>query len=233
MGDPDLDEQLGVVGSLADPLRRALYHYVVDEGGGIRRDQAARALSISRSLAAYHLDRLVEHGLLSARYERRGERRGPGQGRPSKIYDRSPRVLQVSLPPRDYEVAARLFARAFEDSSKDARVALAHAAQTLGTELGDEAAHHAGRGASPTRRRDCMLEVLRERGYEPFEDAGTIRLRNCPFDALAAEHRDLVCSMNLEIVAAIVAALGADFTAALEPRKGQCCVALRAHIGES
>ena len=72
-----------------------------------------------------------------------------------------------------------------------------------------------------------MIEVLNERGYEPFDDDGTIRLRNCPFDTLAAEHRDLVCTMNLDVLDGTVRALGADLDVALDPAPGRCCVALR------
>src|SRR6187200_1216680 len=88
-GDPNDDRGISAVGSLTDPLRRGLYRHVVDSGGGVGRDEAARALGVSRSLAAYHLDRLVDEGLLTAGYAHRGERRGPGQGRPAKVYDRA------------------------------------------------------------------------------------------------------------------------------------------------
>lgn len=230
MNERDLDARISVVGSLADPIRRALYRFVVLEGGGIGRDEAAEAVGVSRALAAYHLDRLVDEGVLVAGYERRGERRGPGQGRPAKVYDRAAAEVQVSLPPRDYEVAARLFAQAFEDSTAEPRVALAHAARTLGAELGAEAAHRAGKRASTARRRKCMLDVLRERGYEPFDDSGTIRLRNCPFDALATEHRDLVCNMNFDVIAAMVSALDVGLDVALAPREGHCCVAMRSSV---
>jgi predicted ArsR family transcriptional regulator len=134
--------------------------------------------------------------------------------------------VNVSLPPRDYEVAARLLAQAFEDSKHEPRVALARAARELGTEIGAEATRRAGRRASARRQHECLREVLHERGYEPFEESGTIRLRNCPFHALAAEHRELVCGMNLDMIAAIVEGLGTDLAAVLDPRPGQCCVAI-------
>jgi predicted ArsR family transcriptional regulator len=215
-----------LVRTLSDPVRRTLYDFVAETGGGVSREEAARAAGISRSLAAYHLDRLVDDGLLAARSEHRGKRRGPGQGRPTKLYDRAPTEVNVSLPPRDYEVAARLLAQAFEDSTHDPRVALANAAQDLGTEIGAEASRRAGRRASARRRRECLREVLRERGYEPFEESGSIRLRNCPFHALAAEHRELVCGMNLDMITAMVESLSTDLEAVLDPRPGQCCVAI-------
>jgi predicted ArsR family transcriptional regulator len=226
MGETPLEAQAGVLSALADPIRRALYEFVVDQGGGVTREEAGVAAGVSRPLAAYHLDRLVEEGVLVSRSERRGTRRGPGQGRPTKVYDRAPTEVHVSLPARDYEVAARLFARAFEDPGTEPRVALTRAARALGTEIGTEAARRAGSRASTRRRQECLRDVLRERGYEPFDESGRLRLRNCPFHALAAEHRELVCGMNLDLLSAVVSGLGADLEVVLDPRPGQCCVAI-------
>src|SRR5918911_20308 len=53
-----------------------------------------------RDLAAFHLDKLVEAGLLEASFRRLGERRGPGAGRPAKLYRRGAGEVAASLPPR-------------------------------------------------------------------------------------------------------------------------------------
>lgn len=201
--------------SLADPMRRALYRYVVDAGGDVGRDDAAESLGVSRSLAAYHLDRLVADGLLDVRFARRSGRRGPGAGRPAKLYTRSRRAVQVSLPPRDYEVAARLLARAAE-TDPSSRRALFDEAYRFGRDVGEEGAGGDG---------EAVVAVLRARGYEPFDDEGVVRLRNCPFDALAHDHRDLVCGMNLALLSGLVTALGLpEHTVRLDPREGCCCV---------
>lgn len=201
--------------SLADPMRRALYRYVVDAGGDVGRDDAAESLGVSRSLAAYHLDRLVADGLLDVRFARRSGRRGPGAGRPAKLYTRSRRAVQVSLPPRDYEVAARVLARAAE-TDPSSRRALFDEAYRFGRDVGEEGAGGDG---------EAVVAVLRARGYEPFDDEGVVRLRNCPFDALAHDHRDLVCGMNLALLSGLVTALGLpEHTVRLDPREGCCCV---------
>jgi predicted ArsR family transcriptional regulator len=73
-------------------------------------------------------------------------------------------------------------------------------------------------------------ETLAARGYEPYEDAdGTIRLRNCPFDRIAAHHRDLVCSANHAMLQALTDHLDGDppVRAVLDPQPGRCCIALR------
>jgi predicted ArsR family transcriptional regulator len=68
---------------------------------------------------------------------------------------------------------------------------------------------------------------LRAHGFEPRQGTdGVIRLRNCPFRQLAADHRDLVCGMNLAMINGLVAGLGRDgeLQPALEPAPGHCCV---------
>jgi predicted ArsR family transcriptional regulator len=230
MSDLDLDRQLAVVASLGEPVRRALYRYVAGRGVPVGRDEAAAGTGISRPLAAYHLDKLVEEGLLDAHFERPGGRTGPGAGRPAKYYVRSARQVEINLPARDYELAARLLAQAIEaDPSGAARGTLAEAARTLGAELGAQVAPDAGEQGHE-HVLAALRRVLAERGYEPYEESGrTIRLRNCPFHRLAADHRELVCGANLAMMEGLADAAGGSgiVTPVLDPRPGQCCVAFR------
>ena len=86
---PDLAERLADMGPLADPLRRSLYLFVAAQGHEVSRDEAAAGTGISRSVAAFHLDKLVDGGLLEASFRRLGGRTGSGAGRSSKLYRRS------------------------------------------------------------------------------------------------------------------------------------------------
>ena len=125
--DRDQLEDVGALSALGDPTRRRAYDHVAAEGRPVGREEVAAALGIGRTLAAYHLDRLAADGLLSVSYERRSGRSGPGAGRPAKMYDRSEREVVVSVPPRDYGLAARLLAarggarRARRDAPRPAR----------------------------------------------------------------------------------------------------------------
>jgi predicted ArsR family transcriptional regulator len=230
MNVANLDEQLTGLAGLGDPLRRALYRYVVERGVPVSRDEAASAVGISRPLAAYHLDRLVDDGLLEARYQRRGSRRGPGAGRPAKHYIRADRQIELSLPARDYAILAELLASAVEaDSSGTAQAALHRAAAALGAELGAEAAERLESDGSPGTILAAVRQALAARGYEPYEDRdGTIRLRNCPFDRIAAHHRQLVCGANHSMLQSLTNRFGGDqpVQAVLDPQPGTCCVAL-------
>jgi predicted ArsR family transcriptional regulator len=231
MDPTDLDRQLSGLAGLGDPIRRALYRHVADRGDPVSRDDAARAAGISRPLAAYHLDRLVHDGLLEARYQRRGGRQGPGAGRPAKHYVRADRPIELSLPTRDYAALAELLAGAIEaDPSGAARAALNRAAAALGAQLGAEAATRVAADADPAQVLAAVRQALAARGYEPDDEAdGTIRLRNCPFDRIAAHHRQLVCGANHAMVQALTDHLDGDpptVRAVLDPRPGRCCVTL-------
>jgi predicted ArsR family transcriptional regulator len=215
---------LAALSSLGDPVRRSLYDFVSGRTEPVGRDAAAAAAGIGRPLAAYHLDKLVGLGLLTASYQRPAGRGGPGAGRPAKVYARSGSEFAATVPPREYELAARLLAAAVEaDRSGASRAALHDAAQQLGTDLGRR---RRAADASRDDARQAAEAALREQGFEPWHDEdGMIRLRNCPFHRLAAEHSEIVCGMNLALVEGLVAGLGASgLHPALDPRPGCCCV---------
>lgn len=214
---------LNAVSSLSDPLRARLYEVITSRPEPVRRDEAAAAAGIGQSLAAYHLDKMVELGLLDASYQR-----SPGQrtGRPAKVYTRSGREFTVTMPTRAYELAARLMTQAIASGPPgDGRLALQETARAYGTEAGRS--RKAG-GAPGSSGRESLEAVLGEYGYEPACDAdGTLRLRNCPFHHLSARHPDIVCAMNLALVEGLAAGLDAGTTAPVrDPQPGHCCVAI-------
>ena len=91
------DAQVAGIAALDEPVRRDLYLHVAAQAEPVSRDAAATAVGISRSLAAYHLDKLAAAGLLDVEYRRPPGRSGPGAGRPAKLYRRTGRQLDVSL----------------------------------------------------------------------------------------------------------------------------------------
>jgi predicted ArsR family transcriptional regulator len=236
-GGPDLAS----LSTLDDPVRRRLYEVVTRQPGPVGRDEAAAAAGVGRALAVYHLDKLVDSGLLAATYQRPAGRSGPGAGRPAKLYTRADREFAVTVPPRSYELAARLLVHAVEaDTSGQSRAALGQAARRLGTEWGrgyraEAGSHgaagggaHAASGGDPRSVAACDVEdALTRQGYEPCRGGGIIRLRNCPFHRLAERHREVVCGMNLTLIEGLVEGLGADDVhPILDPQPGYCCVAL-------
>jgi predicted ArsR family transcriptional regulator len=213
----DLAARAAAVGALADPTRRALYEHVAAQPGPVGREQAATALGLALHTASFHLDRLVEAGLLATEYRRLGGRSGPGAGRPSKLYRRSGTEVAVSLPERHYDLAGRILAAAVErardgDALDDA---VEEAAGVAGRELGTE---HGPGGV------EAFTEVLADVGFEPRVEEGAVLLANCPFDALARSHTALVCGMNRAFVQGVADGVGCPVTARLAPEPGLCCV---------
>jgi predicted ArsR family transcriptional regulator len=228
-GAPDAITTAAVLG---EPVRRALYEYAASRDGPVDRDEAAAATGIGRPLAAFHLDRLVAAGLLEVEYRRRSGRSGPGAGRPAKFYRRTRGLnVELSLPARRYRMAAEIFAVGLDRRPDDrARDEVRVAARDRGTALGATAKAAAGSAGSGKRRsrkaaRKELVSVLASQGFEPTDDGREIRLRNCPFDVLAAEHRDLTCSMNLALLEGLTSGIGdAGLRAVARPVEGSCCV---------
>jgi predicted ArsR family transcriptional regulator len=228
----DLAERVADIAALADPIRRHLYLYVSAQPAPISRDQASDALGIARHTAKFHLDKLAEEGLLDISFRRLSERQGPGAGRPTKLYARSSRQLSVILPERRYDLAGQLLATAIENAGAHGTT-LADALKTVAAGWGRSVAEHARATAGPRpsskRLVACACQALTENGYEPQRTDGTIVLRNCPFDALAREHTELVCGMNLAIMDSLTEELEeTELAARLEPASGRCCVVLDA-----
>jgi predicted ArsR family transcriptional regulator len=222
----ELTAQISAISTLNDPLRRALYAYVLSRTGAVGRDEAGKAVGITRGLAAFHLDKLLEEGLVDVEYRRLSGKDGPGAGRPAKLYRASDRELEFSLPGRRYELAARLLAEAFTQQGNDPAEALDEVAHRFGEDLGAQARRRMGHGPSDTTLLHTTCQVLRDQGFEPTETGGTVRLRNCPFQSIAKDHPELVCGMNLSLARGLLAGLGAGgLEARLEPQPGMCCVA--------
>lgn len=234
--EPVADDAIAAIGVLAEPNRRRLYDLVVQSGEPVGRDDAATALAMSRELAAFHLDRLVDAGLLETGHRRRSGRSGPGAGRPAKLYRRAGRDIAVSLPPRHYDYAADLMATTLAGlGAQVGAAALAEVAHERGAATGEDARRSAG--PRPGRRRSlaALLRILTGAGFEPEVDvpSGTVRLRNCPYNALAAEHRDLTCGMNLAWAQGVVDGWRAPATVELDPAPGRCCVVFQTQPGNA
>jgi|SRR5581483_2826081 predicted ArsR family transcriptional regulator len=219
--DRPLEDRIRGVALLNDPVRRALYAYVAARGGPVGRDEAARAVGVTRALAAFHLDKLAREGMLDVSFRRLSGRSGPGAGRPAKLYHRSELEVDVSVPPRRYRFLSRLLAVALGRSGIEPAAALVEASEEVGAEIGARTVE-----AGPAAPAHAVLAALEDQGFEPERAPdGSILLRNCPFDALAREFPELVCSANLAFMRGLLCGLGAD-DLRVEPRPapGRCCV---------
>jgi predicted ArsR family transcriptional regulator len=191
---------LMAVALLAEPTRQRLYLYLRERREPVGREEAARHTGVKPRLAAFHLDRMAEAGLLDVEYRRLSGRVGPGAGRPAKVYSVSSRSFSVEVPQTRYALAASMMATALSTGGPrtDGAKSLREAATAVGEGLGDEIRREA---RTKRARQEAVQGKLKQLGYEPrVQESGEWTMRNCIFSELSVSHRELVCPMNAALV---------------------------------
>ncbi|MGI5127217.1 helix-turn-helix transcriptional regulator [Pseudonocardia sp. CA-107938] len=221
------------VAALDDELRHGMFSFIRRMRRPVSRDEAAAAVGISRKLAAFHLDKLVDAGVLQARFAS-----GDGVrkvGRRPKVYEPVADDLRVTIPQRQHDVLAGILVDAVltEREGETAREAALRVARDHGAELGAAARAELRPGRLGAERAlTAASTVAEQNGFEPARTSPTcVRLRNCPFHPLAAAAPELVCGINHGFFSGVLAGLDATTVdAVLDPQAGECCVELRAAL---
>jgi predicted ArsR family transcriptional regulator len=235
VSDTEQAEAAGVpairaVAALEDDLRRGMYAFCRRSRRPVTRDEAAAQVGISRKLAAFHLDKLVDAGLLRARYQ--AVAGAPRVGRRPKVYEPTDDDIHIAIPDRRPDLLAAILIDTVLDHdvpepAADTALRVAH---RWGTESGAQERDRARPGRlGPERALTLAEKELARLGYEPDRESPTqLRLRNCPFRPLAGRAPELVCGVNHAFIAGFLAGLDAPgVRALLEPADGECCVRLR------
>jgi predicted ArsR family transcriptional regulator len=130
------DSSIVAVAALEDELRRGMYQFTRAAGRPVTREEAAKAVGISRKLAAFHLDKLVAAGLLTSAAQPPGGVRKVG--RAPKVYQPSGAEFQVNIPPRQHDILAGILLAAVltERRGETARQAVVRVAGEHGHDLG-------------------------------------------------------------------------------------------------
>lgn len=208
------ERRVSAVSALADPSRRRVYDAVARSAEPLGHEAVAAALGVPRSTAAFHLNRLAAEGLLDVEFRRLGERTGPGQGRPAKVYRRTDTDLAVELPRRLYELAGRIMARAIAVAAADdvpVMDSLRAAATSTGARIAEASA--------------SLPDALDHLGMEPIANGDDLVLGTCPFHVLAQENPGIVCALNQSLLCGIAEGVGdAAERVRLDPGAGRCCI---------
>lgn len=231
--DADAPGGIEAIAVLSEEVRRRLYYAVRAARRPVSRDEAATAVGISRKLAAFHLDKLVDVGLLRAHFDGAVRR---GVGRRPKVYEPTDAAVQVSVPALRHELLADILVHGLltEGEHDSARSAAAVAAHSRGALVGAAEREKVRPGRlGPERALAIAEDVLARNGFEPGRpERHCIRLHNCPFHPLAAAAPELVCSLNHAFLSGVLEGLQArGVDAVLAPAAGECCVELRSADG--
>ena len=230
MSAPDPIE---AIGALADGTRLRIYRYISDRREAVSREEVSKALEIPLSKAKFHLDRLAKESVLEIEYRRMTGKQGPGAGRPAKLYRRAGAEIRLSLPERRYDIMGDILATAIEraQGGVDIESAIAESAYSTGIAAARtrtvvaEPAAAAPEATDTLERANTALSAL---GYEADVEVDALCLHNCPFDAMAQQHRNLACGANKHFVQGVLDGSGCDgLHASLEPTAGRCCVVAR------
>lgn len=186
---------------LADERRRAIYQFVCRTHGPVTVNEVADEFAIHRNAAKHHLDRLLEAGLLRAEFRRVNGRRGPGAGRPSKLYTPTDVEVSFSVPERHYDLLAHLLLQALTQGAD---------LETVGARFGRQLAG----AAETTDPFEGVKQVLDRLGFRPkveTDDEGTmwITTENCPFGWVAMEApAGEVCRLDRAIISGVLEGFG-------------------------
>jgi predicted ArsR family transcriptional regulator len=153
-------------------------------------------------------------------------------GRAPRLYEPAAEDIAVRLPERSPELLASILVEAVTTEQPDERAedAALRVARQRGVTLGTaERARLRGGRVGAERALATSEELLARHGFEPYREQGAVRLRNCPFHPMAGVAPALVCGLNRAYLCGLVEGLDAGERVAVEldPRPGECCVALR------
>jgi predicted ArsR family transcriptional regulator len=214
-----LNQQIGdLAATLGDATRRGIYITVREAVEPVTAGQISELFEIHSNVARHHLDRLVEDGYLQVTRRRRGERRGPGAGRPAKYYETTAKEISVQFPARRYDLLAELLARVVERVAPDSA---AEIAEQVGREYGRELAAEVGleRDEGFDTAVAAVAKVLMGVGFdtEANTEERVIVTRFCPFGETASKHPEIVCKIDQGIVAGLLESANAPSVPVVNP----------------
>lgn len=200
-------ERAGTGRSLVlDVLRR--------EPAGLGVQDLAARTGLHANTVRFHVERLLEDGLVARRVE---PRTTPGRPRLS--------FTAVSRPDygkdrRNYQLLAEMLAGYLASTLPDPAAQAAALGRAWGGYLADRPAPF--RFSTEEESRAELLRVLDDLGFAPElrNDTGDgdpagqeIRLRHCPFLEVAQAHRDVACSIHLGLMQGVLGELRAPLAA--------------------
>ena len=205
---------------LGDPTRRGIYLSIREAGGSSTVSRVADSFGIHPNVARHHMERLVAEGYLEEVAPPEGE--GPPAGRPPRHYQATAREIEVSYPPRRFDLLAELLVQVIERlDAADAPAVAEEIGFRFGTDLAAETGLAGGQDAQGALQAvSGALETLGF-GMAPDPADRSLLTSHCPFGVTATNHPEIVCRIDQGIVRGLMeAARGAPGSVVVSPHEG-------------
>jgi len=201
-GPADTQARLDLFKTLGDNTRYAIYLELARTSRPLTTAEVADTIGLHPNTVRPHLERMRDVGLIEVHVGGRGE-----IGRPQHRYSLAAGAPSLGFEPPVMPILARMVLAMAERLGADHRDA--HA---VGLDEGT-------RRSVPYRDAPSSLEAfvddLDRLGFDPVvsdpddpADVAIVAFANCPFDELAADHPDLVCSLHHGMIAGFIDSFG-------------------------
>lgn len=215
--------ELEALGVFTEPARRRVYEQLQREGAATV-SELVQALGMGRTLAAFHLGKLLEAGFVEVVPP---EPLAGAPGRPAQRYRATRREVVATVPDRRYDLIAAVLLDSLADQrpGESAQASAERTARNRGAELA-RSRLNGPTSRSPSGRLARLERLLRSLGYAPRARGAELHLANCPFDAFRATNTPQVCPLNQALSDGYLAGLelDEDLQADLRPNPNACCV---------
>jgi predicted ArsR family transcriptional regulator len=174
-----------------DPQLRRVLLYARGRRDPFTPDEVAVVLGVHRNVARSRLDRLAAAGFLTVTLERLGGRRGPGAGRPAKVYRVAPELEGVEFP--DRRLAELIGLLVGKIPARVRAKALREAGEEFGRSLGTRTSLKASGDVRTGLERVC--DTLGSLGFHASvhsieEDKAILESATCPLRPLVVTRPD-------------------------------------------
>ena len=187
---------------LDEPSRARVFELLCGAADGLDVRELAERTGLHPNTVRWHLAALAHAGLVASRPEGKGT-----PGRPHVVYRAT---AEAPGEPENYRLLAGLLASSLASSPHGAADA-----EAIGEAWGAQVTEPADR---PDEAARAVVRMLADEGFRPVLAGDEIRMRRCPFHALALTHGEVVCRLHLGLLRGALGASGAGLeVSALEP----------------
>jgi predicted ArsR family transcriptional regulator len=173
-----------------DPQLRRVLLYARGRRDPFTAHEVAVVVGVHRNVARNRLDRLAGAGFLTVTLERLGGQRGPGAGRPAKVYRVAPELEGVEFP--DRRLAELIGLLVGKIPARGRARALREAGEEFGRSLGDRAGLKTSSDVRTGLERVC--DALGSLGFhasvQSVGDRAILESATCPLRPLVLTRPD-------------------------------------------